>query len=174
MRCSRTEISRALERLGELATTQNIQIELLLVGGAAMVLLYNACLLTRDIDVVILRPQQAHLVRSLALQVAEELDLPLDWLNDGVKGFMAGFSSGPTVLTTHGIVVRTASVVTSAMKLSAWRDDVDIADASRLLQEMAKDREKIWNALEPYLVPGLEMKAQYAFLDLWESLYGQN
>ena len=54
---SRTEISRALERLGELAVAQNIRVELLLVGGAAMVLLYNARLSTRDLDVVILRPR---------------------------------------------------------------------------------------------------------------------
>jgi len=52
---SRTEINCALDRLGELAEAQNIRIELLLVGGAAMVLLYNARLSMRDLDVVILR-----------------------------------------------------------------------------------------------------------------------
>ena len=114
-------------------------------------------------------------MRSLALQVAEELDLPPDWLNDGVKGFMAGLSSGPTVLASPGIVVKTASVEQLlAMKLSAWRDDVDIADATRLLQDVTGSREQIWKLIEPYLIPGLEMKAEYAFLDLWESLYGEN
>ncbi|MBX3052675.1 MAG: hypothetical protein KF753_14425 [Caldilineaceae bacterium] len=102
---SRTEINQALERLGELAVAQNIQIELRLVGGAAMVLLYNARLSTRDVDVIILHPRTAHLVRSLASQVAEELNLPLDWLNDSVKGFMAGVSTGPTVLISSGILV---------------------------------------------------------------------
>ena len=60
------------------------------------------------------------------------------------------------------------------MKLSAWRDDLDIADARRLLQEIkrGRDQEDIWQSLEPYLVPGDELTAQYAFLDLWESLYG--
>lgn len=64
------------------------------------------------------------------------------------------------------------------MKLSAWRDDVDIADARRLLQEMLQkmsgNREEIWQAVEPFLVPGDELKAQYAFADLWETLYGDN
>jgi hypothetical protein len=61
-----------------------------------------------------------------------------------------------------------------AMKLSAWRDDVDIADASGLLKAMgaACDRAEVWERLVPYLVPGRELKAQYAFEDLWESLYG--
>ncbi|RLT41493.1 MAG: hypothetical protein DWI57_06885 [Chloroflexi bacterium] len=172
---SRTEISQALERLGELAVAQNIHIELLLVGGAAMVLLYNARLSTRDLDVIILRPRQPHLVRALASQVAEEYSLPLDWLNDGVKGFVASVSHGPTLLSSPGILVRTTSVEQLlAMKLSAWRDDVDIADATRLLQEITGERATIWKRMEPYLIPGLEMKAEYAFLDLWESLYGEN
>jgi hypothetical protein len=59
------------------------------------------------------------------------------------------------------------------MKLSAWRDDVDISDARRLLETIApQNAEKLWQALEPFLVPGEELKAQYAFQDLWESLYG--
>ncbi|HRJ40641.1 MAG: hypothetical protein KJZ86_12165 [Caldilineaceae bacterium] len=63
---------------------------------------------------------------------------------------MAGLSSGPTVLTSPGIVVKTAAVEQLlAMKLSAWRDDVDIADATRLLQEIAGKREQVWTALEP-------------------------
>jgi hypothetical protein len=60
------------------------------------------------------------------------------------------------------------------MKLCAWRDDLDISDARRLLQEIVSRRgkEEIWESLEPYLVPGDELTAQYAFLDLWETLYG--
>jgi hypothetical protein len=35
------------------------------------------------------------------------------------------------------------------MKLSAWRDDVDIDDASRLLEEMKGSRDEIWREAEP-------------------------
>ena len=60
------------------------------------------------------------------------------------------------------------------MKLSAWRDDVDIADASRLLDEIKGDRDEIWQEVEPYLIPGNELKAQYAYADLWEHQRGKN
>jgi hypothetical protein len=60
------------------------------------------------------------------------------------------------------------------MKLSAWRDDVDIEDARRLLQEMTDKQEQIWQEVMPYLVPGEELKAQYAFMDLWETTYGSD
>lgn len=60
------------------------------------------------------------------------------------------------------------------MKLSAWRDDVDISDARRLLEEIGRGgkRDEVWQSLERYLVKGDELTAQYAFWDLWESLYG--
>ena len=114
-------------------------------------------------------------MRNLARQVAEEHDWPEDWLNDGAKGYLVGLSDGPSLFSAPGIDVHSPSLAQLlAMKLSAWRDDVDIADARRLLQEIAKDQsqEEIWRTVEPYLIPGDELTAQYAFLDLWESLYG--
>ena len=58
-----------------------------------------------------------------------------------------------------------------AMKLSAWRDDIDITDAALLLRLLRanSNRETIWDLVVPYLVPGRELKAQFAFEDLWES-----
>lgn len=171
----RSEILQALKRLGELAFQSGNEIELFLVGGAALVLLYDARPSTRDLDVVILRPRQASIARKLAAQVAQEMGLPADWLNDGVKGFVVGHSLGPTVLQAPGIFVKTAAIDhLLAMKLSAWRDDVDIADATRLLQELSGQKDEIWRRIEKHLVPNTGLKAHYAFLDLWESLYGES
>ena len=174
---SREEIQDGLKRLGELAEAQGLHIRLTLVGGAAMVLGYQARQSTRDVDAVIIAPREARLVRTLAKQVAEERQWPEDWLNDGAKGYLVGISDGPILFSTPGIEARAPSLEQLlAMKLSAWRDDLDISDARRLLQEMKSGRGKdeIWQSLEPYLVPGDELTAQYAFLDLWESLYGSD
>jgi hypothetical protein len=162
----------ALERLGQLAVSRGTKIELALVGGALMVLLYEARESTRDVDAIILAPREVGIVRELAQTVADERGWPDDWLNDGAKGFLIGLSQGPVVFLAPGIEVRSPSTAQLlAMKLSAWRDDVDIADARRLLQEMPGNRDEIWQSVEPYLVPGDELKAQYAFADLWETLY---
>jgi hypothetical protein len=84
-------------------------------------------------------------------------------------------SQGTTILSAPGIMVSSPSVAQLlAMKLSAWRDDVDIEDARRLLQEMRDKQEQIWQEVMPYLVPGEELKAQYAFMDLWETTYGSD
>jgi hypothetical protein len=170
---TKQEITQALERLGKLAQEQGHSIELLLMGGAAMVLMYNTRPSTRDVDVLILSPQQASIVRKLASQVAQEHNLPEDWLNDGAKGYLVGISQGIVIFSAPGIIVKSPAIAQLlAMKLSAWRDDVDIEDARRLLQALEGDQEQIWTAVEPYLFPGTELKAQYAFLDLWETTYG--
>lgn len=172
---SNQEIKNALSRLGELAQEQGHQIRLLAVGGAVMVLEFDARLSTHDVDAFILSPKQASIVRELAQLVAEERNWQADWLNDGAKGFLIGISQGPTIFSAPGIVVKRPLLEQLlAMKLCAWRDDVDIEDARRLLQEMKGNSDKIWGLVKPYLVPGHKLKAQYAFLDLWDTTHGQD
>jgi hypothetical protein len=55
------------------------------------------------------------------------------------------------------------------MKLAAWRDDVDIEDARLLLTHLSGTRDDVWRAVEPHVPPGRELKAKYAFDDLWEA-----
>jgi hypothetical protein len=174
---SRDEIAGALLRLGQLAEQRGEKVELLLVGGALMVLAYEARHATRDVDVIILAPREARVVRELAAEVAAERGWPDDWLNDAAKGYLVGLSEGAVILAAPGIDVRAPAVAQLlAMKLSAWRDDVDIADARRLLQELAvgNARGAVWQHVEPHLVPGDELKAQYACDDLWDSEYGND
>ncbi|CAN5841364.1 hypothetical protein BH10CHL1_BH10CHL1_13850 [soil metagenome] len=172
---TKEEITNALQRLGALAQQQGQEIELLVVGGAAMVLAYNARLATHDVDGIVLLSTQTQLVHRLAHQIAQEMEWPNDWLNDGAKGYLVGISRGPILFVGPGIRVRQPTVEQLlAMKLCAWRDDVDIEDARRLLQELKHSQEEIWKMVEPYLLPGRELKARYAFLDLWETNNGEN
>ena len=172
---TRREIEEGLKRLGELAQAKGLHVQLTLVGGAVMVLRFNARVSTRDIDAVILQPREARLVRELAKHVADEFEWTEDWLNDGAKGYLVGISDGPIVFQAPGIEARSPSMEQLlAMKLSAWRDDIDISDARRILQEVGqgKAKDEVWEKLEPFLIKGDELTAQYAFWDLWETLYG--
>jgi hypothetical protein len=172
---TRKKIVEGMERLGQLAVQSGIKIELALIGGALMVLRFQARESTRDVDVAILAPGEAQRVRELARIVAAEQGWPDGWLNDGAKGYLIGVTAGPVVFSAPGIEVRSpATAQLLAMKLSAWRDDIDIADASRLLEEMKGSRDDIWQEVEPHLVPGDELKAQYAFADLWEAHHGKD
>lgn len=77
---------RALRRIGELAQQKNIELELAIYGGCAMILAFDRRMLTRDVDAVF-HPVES--VRPLIQQVAGELGLPDDWLNDDVRQFLA-------------------------------------------------------------------------------------
>jgi len=170
---SKQQIIELLERLGSLAKERNEELELLLIGGAVMVLVYEQRLSTRDVDAVFLSPAETATARELIKQIAAERNLPEDWLNDAAKGYVVGIGQSSVIFSMPGIIVKMPTVAQMlAMKLCAWRDDVDIEDARRLLLELTGDREQIWEAIEPYLTPGNELKAQYAFLDLWETTHG--
>jgi hypothetical protein len=172
---SRAMILRALEALaGELeATGRAEREEIVLAGGAALVLLYNAREATRDVDVCFLGSRGSAVLLEAARRVASTLDLPEDWLNDGAKGYLKGLLPGEVLLDRPALLVRALGPrQLLAMKLSAWRDDVDIGDARLLLPEVQGKQEEVWQAIEPFLVPGRELKARYAFEDLWESIHG--
>jgi hypothetical protein len=171
---SRADILAALEALArELETTETVREEIVVAGGAALVLLFNAREATRDVDAFPIGSTGFTAVRKAAQRVAAALDLPEDWLNDGAKGYLNGLLPGQVLLDRPALLVRAlAPQQLLAMKLSAWRDDVDIADARLLLTWIPGTRTEVWNLIEPFLVPGRGLKARYAFDDLWENERG--
>ncbi len=57
------------------------------MGGAAIAVAYDEARSTRDLDAVFL---PTDVVREAAAAVAGRRGLVADWLNDAVKGFLAG------------------------------------------------------------------------------------
>ncbi len=170
---SRDDIRRALLALAGELEELPARCEIVVVGGAAVVLLYGAREATKDVDVLILSRIDPTLVRRAVQRVGGALDLPDDWLNDAAKGYIHGLALGEVLVDEPGLLVRAlAPHQLLAMKLSAWRDDVDIEDARLLLGKLPQGRDEIWQIVEPHVVPGRETKAYYAFCDLWEAEHG--
>lgn len=170
---SRDDIHRALFALASELDHASLRCEVVVVGGAALVLLYGARVTTKDVDALILSDADPALVRRAVQHVGRALNLPDDWLNDAAKGYLHGLSRGDVLLDEPALLVRVpATHQLLAMKLSAWRDDVDIEDARLLLAKVPGGRDEVWRLVEPHLVPGREMKAYYAFCDLWEAEHG--
>lgn len=168
-RLSKKQIEEAFKVLSTQLGKPKTPYELFIVGGAALVLLFNARETTKDVDIVQIDPA----IRVASRKVAAQLDLPEDWINDGAKGYVHGIAKGEVIFRSSTLIIRTLALPQLlAMKLCAWRDDLDIEDARLVLSKMCSNKNDVWSRIEPHLVPGRELKARYAFEDLWESMYG--
>ncbi len=138
MRLDRAGILQALRALGAELSSRGIRGEMFVVGGAAMALAYSSRRVTRDIDAVF-EPKSA--IYEAAAEIAEQLGLPDDWLNDAVKAFMPGRDEGALPIPEiEGIEVTTASAsYLLAMKLIAMRFGEDEEDIEVLLRECGID-----------------------------------
>ncbi len=132
---SRARIISALQALGDELTREGVRGQIFIVGGAAMALAYSTRRVTKDIDAVF-EPKSA--IYTAAARVAQALELPEDWLNDAVKGFLPSATDEHPrpIPDVRGIEVTTASPrYLLAMKLMAMRFGEDDEDIEILLRE---------------------------------------
>ncbi|MEP7242512.1 MAG: hypothetical protein ABI885_02390 [Gammaproteobacteria bacterium] len=83
---TRQTILRARGDLSDALGKAGVTGEVCVFGGTAMVLAFSARLTTRDVDALF---QPSPMVREIAERIAAANQLPRDWLNDGVKGFVS-------------------------------------------------------------------------------------
>lgn len=136
-------ILRALTRLGDLAADRGLTLEVCLYGGALMMLAYDARTITKDVDAII-RPSVEG--RKLAEQVGREMGLPVNWLNDQVRMYVAP-SEGLRTLPWEGPGIKMTAPTAGyllAMKALACRDPLpgyegDVGDLRFLIRKMGID-----------------------------------
>jgi Nucleotidyltransferase of unknown function (DUF6036) len=131
----RGEIIDALTALAVELTQRGVSAEMYVVGGAAIALAFDERRSTRDIDAVF-EPKQV--VYEAAASVGEQRNLPLGWLNDAVKGFLAADDpAAAPVLDLPGLRCLAASPETLlALKVLAHRVGEDEADLRLLADKL--------------------------------------
>ena len=166
-----------LTKIRELDSAISSPIDLVLVGGAAMILHFGAIRATRDVDVLVLRGDHTEL-RQAVRSVAIEHELPEDWLNDAVKGFAdilpPDFYHRLTLLDLpleHLRLYVLGQPEQAAMKIVALREQ-DLEDLEILLPQMSKtDRDTliaIMNHIATFR-PDWAQKIRYFLLEYgWE------
>src|SRR5262245_42626810 len=83
---TRERIVQALNLLGQMAAEANVDLEMCIYGGSAMMLAYESRESTKDVDAIV-KPSDVAL--RLAKDVANQLGLHESWLNDDVKRFVS-------------------------------------------------------------------------------------
>jgi len=124
-----------LKNLGEELKRQGLQGEILLTGGAAMCLVHSARDMTKDID-ALYEPKE--IINRLVSQIAESENLPPDWLNDSVKGFVVENAPTEDFMTLDGLKITVVSPeYLLAMKLmSARYGEKDMDDILFLMEKL--------------------------------------
>jgi predicted nucleotidyltransferase len=124
------EIQKYLRLLGAELEQRGVTGEIVLVGGAVMLLVIGNRQTTKDIDAYFVTNAQQ--IRAAALVVAQRERVSPNWLNDAVKGFF--YSQPPTSLwlDVPGLRIYTADpAYILAMKAAAGRPE-DIGDIQAL------------------------------------------
>jgi hypothetical protein len=131
----RDGIIAALVALGEALERRGVHGEMYVVGGAAIALAYDGRRSTRDIDGVF---EPKAVIYEAAAEVSAQLGLPPGWLNDAVKGFLAGDDpEAAPVLEVPGLRCMAASArMLLALKVLAHRVGEDEADVRLLAREL--------------------------------------
>ena len=165
----RGEIVDLLTDLGGRLAARGVEGEMYVVGGAAIALAFDERRSTRDIDAVF---EPKAVIYEIAGQLAKERDLPDGWLNDAVKGFLAGADpDAPLVLEVDGLRVSTASPrILLAMKVLAHRVGEDEEDVQLLARELGlADAAQVLAVAEAVYGDRLDVAAQFFVEQLYSS-----
>lgn len=141
-RLTRSDITRALTRLGELCTQSGSKVELAIYGGTVMMFAFDCRSATKDVDAIFHPPE---VVEPLIAKVADELGLPADWMNNGVQDFVGSRESLArfSELIVPGLLItRPSAEYLLAMKCMAARLPTpfragDVADLRFLIRKLA-------------------------------------
>lgn len=154
-----------LSELNEKLAANDEHEHIVIVGGAAMALVYGVRDSTHDID-AIFEPKSEML--SYIREIADELKINYDWLKDSVKGFI-----NPTTMRTEPLYVfsnLTVDVTDAetllAMKLTSARADPgthDIEDAIALAEHLGVSTDdELFDVVERHAYPN-QLTAQCNF-----------
>jgi len=165
-------IVELLEELGRRLDERGVHADMYLVGGGAMALAYNRQRITRDIDAVF---EPKAVVYAEAMRMADDLGLPVNWLNDGVKGFLPTRPDGgeQVQLSSPGISVSIASAeYLFAMKGAAARIEEDTEDLRLLAGVLGiTTADEALDLIERYYDKAqLTPKSQFMIQELFDNL----
>lgn len=168
-----SDIMKCLETLNENMKLNNIFGEICLVGGAVMCLCYKSREVTRDIDAVF---EPKSVMNKIIEDTAKDLNIPNDWLNDSVKGFLSNNAEFSEYQKLSNLTINVASPeYMLAMKcLSARADNTnEIEDIKYLIKVLnIHTYEEVEHIiLKYYPAERFLIKTKYLLMEVLENVW---
>lgn len=132
---NKDQIINSLKRLGEELENRNLRGEIIITGGASMCLVHSARDMTQDIDAIY---EPKAVINEIAEKIAIENQLPKDWLNDSVKGYINDKIETGNFATFGNLKIATVTpeYLLSMKLLSARLTGQDYNDIKFLLKKL--------------------------------------
>lgn len=164
----RSEIIAALTDLAVELQRRDVSADMYVVDGAAIALAFDERRATRDIDAVF---EPKDVVYEAAGVVAEQRGLPAGWLNDAVKGFLAGDDPAATpVLDLPGLRCLASPQTLLALKVLAHRVGEDEEDLRLLAGELGLERaDQVLEVAEQTFGDRLDPAARFFVEEIFDS-----
>ena len=164
---TKEQIMNALSCLSDELCKLGMNGELLLTGGASMCLVHSARDMTKDID-ALYEPKTT--INKLVVKIAEDNNLPSDWLNDSVKGFVTDAAPREDFIVFPNLKITTVSAdYLLAMKLmSARYGETDYADVKFLMNKLEIQTEEAMQeiVIRYYPIGSILPKTRYLIEEL--------
>ncbi len=164
----KTEILKYLRELNDRLKEKEIKGQIWLFGGTVMCLAFNARPATKDID-AIFEPKQV--IYDLARQIAQDYNLPPDWLNDSVKGFVTPNREMKIFQNMSHLKIFIPSpeymlaMKCISVRLTGTKDQDDITFLIKLLK--LKNVDDILNIIQKYFPASMiRPKTEYFLMEL--------
>jgi hypothetical protein len=171
-------IHEALSRLNDLLRAKETTGEICIFGGAAMVLAFDARFATRDLDAIFV---PKNVIMGAIEMIADEMNLPKSWLNDGVKGFVSDkkdFTEENMPQFSHLRVIRPTAAYLLAMKCMASRvggygERGDITDIKLLCKHLeCKDAGEVFQIILNYYPQSqIPIRTQYFIEEIFQEQF---
>lgn len=168
-----TEIRLYLSKISDRLSEKEITGEIVVFGGAAMVLAYQARVSTKDVDAVFVPKNEVY---DAADVVALEYGLESGWLNDAVKGFLSEHGKTVPVLDYPNLKVYVAApeylLAMKCMSMRLGKDETDLNDICFLIGRLKiKTADEVLSLVERYY-PGnrIQPRTQFTLEELFQRL----
>jgi len=152
---SKSEMLSYFEEMNNRLAANNLHGEIVLTGGAALTLVFDARDSTQDID-AIFHPTTD--IRNIISSMATDYNLPSDWLNDAVKPFVTEkLTILPHINYSNLVIYSVDAKSLLAMKLSSARFGTsDMDDSIFLMNHLGIEMEKeVFDIIDKYIDPFL-------------------
>lgn len=171
---SKREILKYLKELSDELKKEGVKGEILIFGGAAMILAFNARPSTKDVDAIF---QPKSKIYDFSRRIADKHRLPEGWLNDSVKGFIINdsFKQNLLIKFSHLSVYIPEPQYLLAMKSISMRIGVessDIEDIRYLIDHLKlKKLDDIFDIIKKYYPESqIPPKTYYALTEIFQKI----